>query len=1110
MTNQRQASLGLWVRLFLWGVIGSVLWGTSAYAALSYDTNASNAQMAATIDGPGLTLSNLAVTHGVAGQFGVFAGGSSTIGVESGLFMDTGNVGTWLAPNNNAAYSAVTKVIYGDPDLASISSGAKYDPAIIEFDIVPQGNKLNFLFSFGSEEYPEYVCSRFNDAFGLFVSGPGLNGTQNAAFMPNTRDAIAVNNVNGGAAGVKADGTACNLGNTAYFIDNGNGTGSGSTQLDGYTKPITASLPGLIAGQTYHVKLALADAGDPGYDSGAAFKWLTSTQSTPVDLSLTASANKGNPVYNSEVELTFTLNNATATATNWVNVALDWPAGLAWVSDDSGGAYNPTTHEWNADALAANGMKQLKIRARVGTDASYSVTGEITYAFNDDPDSTPFNHLTYPNEDDTAYVTVNPVANSAPQLDSFVALERPENQTAVATVSANDANGDALNYAISGGTDADKFSIDGQTGQLSFVTAPDYEKPNDTDTNNVYQVILTVSDGTLTATQTVQVTVTDVMENVAPDITSNGGGATAAISLPENKIAATTVVASDANNDVLTYQISGGVDKDLFQLNSKTGKLTFMSAPDYETPTDADKNNVYVVQVTVSDGTLTAAQTLRITITDVAENIAPDITSDGGNDAAFLNMPENQAAVTTVVATDANHDPLTYQLGSDADETLFQINTNTGTLAFINPPDYETPLDGNKDNIYIVTVIANDGVAQTKQVLFITVTDVFENLPPVITSYAGVEQAAVSLDENIAAVGTITATDGNHDTLTYSLVDGQDSAQFSIDAQTGVLAFVQAPDYEKPKDTDANNTYVVTVQVSDGSLSATQTLSVTINDVADVPTVNVMLKVMLQGAYRTDTKLMTDTLNTLHYIPRLQPYGDLKTAFGYATTDDIASPFDYLGTETATDSVMNATGHDAPVDWVLVELRDPNTPTKRIAAAAGILQRDGEVVDAATGKSILPILYAHDGTYYIMIRHRNHVAVMTKTPLLVSQDNPVTVDFSALSTLVYGDSKARLEGTDLALMWSGDVNNSNTAIATGPGSDSSIILGAVLVAPENKQVNAAYRLEGYYATDLNMDGVTLYTGPSNDANYLIGNILIHPANVTGSMNFILRGSAPVR
>ncbi len=1088
----------------LWVCCGLI---PSVQAGLAYNTNISTADIASVLNGPGLNISNVTVTKGVAGQYGVFAGGASIFGVDGGLFMNTGDVGTLQAPNNNAAYSHVTKVIYSDPDLVGISSGAKYDPAIIEFDLLPQGDRLNFVFAFGSDEYPEYVCSRFNDAFGLFVSGPGWSGTRNAAFMPSG-DAIAVNNVNAGAAGSKADGTACNLGNTAYFIDNGNGTGSSSTQLDGHTKPVTASLAGLTAGQTYHVKLAIADAGDPGYDSGAAFKWLTSTNSTPVDLSLTASSSRSSPVFNTEVALTYTLTNSSNTSTSLVSVGLEWPNGLTWVSDDTNGAYNSSTHEWNVGTIEANSSKQITIRALVGSDAQYSILGEVNYAFNVDPDSTPFNHLSSPNEDDTAVITLTPQANVIPSIDSNLTLERPENTTDVTTITASDANGDVLTYSISGGADAALFTLNSQTGALQFITPPDYEKPTDADANNVYHVIVSVTDGLASVNQTLAITITDVDENVAPVISSDGGQNAAALSMAENKTAVTTVTATDANDDALTYSISGGADAALFKINSTTGKLVFIKAPDYELPIDADANNVYVVQVSVSDGKLTDKQTLRITITDVYENIAPYITSDGGEAAAYLSVPENQAAVTTVVATDANNDAIVYELGTNGDEALFQINTNTGTLAFIHAPDYEQPLDANQDNIYIVTVIANDGALRTEQVLFITVTDVFENLPPVITSYDGQAVVEVSLDENSVNVGTITATDGNNETLTYSISGGADAALFSINAQTGELQFLAAPDYEKPTDADANNVYEVIVQVTDGHEIAIQQLEISIQNLDDVPYVVLQAKALLQGAYDASTGLMRADLHSLGLLPSLQPYGELKTAFGYATSSDMASPFDYTGKETLTDSVINASGNDAMVDWVLVELRDATDPSQRIAAAAAVLQSDGDIVDAATGSTTLPIEYAQPGNYYVMVRHRSHLAVMSAAPVAVGVDNPPTLDFSDASSEMYGGSAARLISGNIALMWVGDTNNSNTAIAIGPGSDSSVILGAVLVAPENVKVNAAYRLNGYYATDLNMDGSTIYTGPNNDINLLLGNVLVHPNNVTGSMNFIIRGKAP--
>ncbi|WP_197033386.1 phage tail protein [Bradyrhizobium sp. URHD0069] len=107
--------------------------------------------------------------------------------------------------------------------------------------------------------------------------------------------------------------------------------------------------------------------------------------------------------------------------------------------------------------------------------------------------------------------------------------------------------------------------------------------------------------------------------NVAPVITSNGGGSTASITINENTTAVTTVTATDANGDPLTYSISGGADAALFGIGASTGVLAFLVAPDYETPTDADSDNAYVVIVQVSDGSMTDTQTITVTVADVSE-----------------------------------------------------------------------------------------------------------------------------------------------------------------------------------------------------------------------------------------------------------------------------------------------------------------------------------------------------------------------------------------------------------------------------------------------------------------------------------------------------------
>jgi hypothetical protein len=117
--------------------------------------------------------------------------------------------------------------------------------------------------------------------------------------------------------------------------------------------------------------------------------------------------------------------------------------------------------------------------------------------------------------------------------------------------------------------------------------------------------------------------VTDAVPNRPPAITSNGGGATAAISKPENQTAATDVNATDPDGDTLAYSIGGGVDAGSFAINGSSGVLTFATAPDFEQPADSNRDNVYQVTVRVSDGTLTDTQAVAVTVTDVVET-APD------------------------------------------------------------------------------------------------------------------------------------------------------------------------------------------------------------------------------------------------------------------------------------------------------------------------------------------------------------------------------------------------------------------------------------------------------------------------------------------------------
>ena len=241
-------------------------------------------------------------------------------------------------------------------------------------------------------------------------------------------------------------------------------------------------------------------------------------------------------------------------------------------------------------------------------------------------------------------------SNEAPSITSTAIVDAAENQTAVLDVQSSDPdgeteNGGGLTYGLSGGADQALFLINAATGVLTFNAAPDFETPADVGADNVYNVQVTVTDGGgLTGVQDIAVTVTNVNED--PSITS-----TAIVDAAENQTAVLDVQSSDPDGETengggLTYGLSGGADQALFLINAATGVLTFNAAPDFETPADVGADNVYNVQVTVTDGGgLTGVQDIAVTVTNVNE--APSITS-----TAIVDAAENQTAVLDVQSSD--------------------------------------------------------------------------------------------------------------------------------------------------------------------------------------------------------------------------------------------------------------------------------------------------------------------------------------------------------------------------------------------------------------------------------------------------------------------------
>lgn len=219
-------------------------------------------------------------------QIGGFNGTLCNIGMAGGVILATGSINNATGPNNSPSASEGGATNLGDPDVLAVSQTSNpnimdvNDAAILEFDFVPLGDSVKFDFIFASDEYLEFVNS-VNDAFGFFISGPGISGpfTNNAAniaLIPGTNQPVTIDDVNATV-------------NPQYYVVNGTGANPPYNmtgyyvQYDGFTVTLTARAQ-VICGETYHIKIAVADASDTIYDS-AVFLAAGSFSSNGVELS---------------------------------------------------------------------------------------------------------------------------------------------------------------------------------------------------------------------------------------------------------------------------------------------------------------------------------------------------------------------------------------------------------------------------------------------------------------------------------------------------------------------------------------------------------------------------------------------------------------------------------------------------------------------------------------------------------------------------------------------------------------------------------------------------------------------------------------------------------
>lgn len=505
--------------------------------------------------------------------------------------------------------------------------------------------------------------------------------------------------------------------------------------------------------------------------------------------------------------------------------------------------------EFFVSSVDASGYGEGRIfLGALTTDANGNFTGSLTVSGVSDSDSVTATAT------DSSGNTSEFGANSDVYVDTNVAPVNtvPGAQTvnedtslSLSGISINDADGAVSTVALSvlngtlsvtltgtatlsaGASGTGALTLSGSLADINTTLSSLVYRGNSNYNGADTLTVLTTDTGGVTDTDTVSITVNAV--NDAPAITSNGGGATASVSIAENSTAVTTVQSSDLDGGAPSYTIVGGADAAGFSVDAVTGALTFNSAPNREAPADADSNNVYEVIVQVADGAGgTDNQTVSVTVTDLDEFDAGALTDAAATANAVNENAANGTAVgvtASSVDADSTNNAISYSL-DDSAGGRFAIDSGSGVVTVANGSLLNRETAASHD--VVVRATSADGSFST-QSFTIALTDVSEFSASAIVDTNGAADGIIENAANGTAVGITALTsdaDATNNLITYSLDDSA-GGRFAIDSGTGVVTVANG----SLLDRETTTAYAITVRgtSADGSY-ATRNFTVSLSD----------------------------------------------------------------------------------------------------------------------------------------------------------------------------------------------------------------------------------------------------------------------------------------
>ncbi len=494
----------------------------------------------------------------------------------------------------------------------------------------------------------------------------------------------------------------------------------------------------------------------------------------------------------------------------------------------------------------------------------------------------------------------------------------------------------------------------------------------------------------------------------------------------------------------------------------------------------------------------------------------------------------SSACVDVTVAPDAilgNNAPIA---NNDNTKTTQDTPINIVVLANDSDPDSATGLAGQLTNPVILSqpaqgtavVNATGTVTYTPPASFTgvvsfpyqvcdkatpalcTTATVSVNVQP--TPPAGVTQPPTAVDDglvtrrNTLKTGNVSFNDSDPQGLALTYATGQPGSGTVVMSPAGSYTYTPAAGFSGP----TNFTY--SACNTDGKCAlATTTILVQ----APAPLISLLPQVFLQGALfgvSGSNGVMRDELRLKGLIPPAHPYA-------YLTPITAIAPM--------APSVTAVTGTDAIVDWVFVELRDSFNPSIIVDSRAALLQRDGDIVDV---DGVSPVLFGqvNPGSYYVAVRHRNHLGVMSMNALPLSATtttvdfrNPNTPTFTYTGVTSY--TQAAINQSQVIVqqgvaMWAGNANIDNASSTPrnsiffqGTNNDVNAIYGQIIDPAFNTLGSPIYKLRGYWTGDVNLNGEVIFQGTGNDIEFIYQNVINnHPGNVLKLPFFTIREQLP--